>query len=77
MIERVASAKFASNIVLVDDGQSGQSYRLCTNFIHLNARTKPPFYPLPDQQAVRDQFSYSRVFSAMDLKAGFLNIPVS
>ncbi len=73
----MASAKFASNIFLVDDGQSGQSYRLCTNFIDLNAHTKPPFYPLPDQQAVRDQFAYSRVFSAMDLKAGFLNIPVS
>ena len=54
VIERVASAKFASNIVLVDDWQSGQVYRLCTNFIDLNARTKPPFYPLPDQQAVRD-----------------------
>lgn len=54
VIERVTSAKFASNIVLVDEGQSGKAYRLCTNFIDLNARTKPPFYPLPDQGAVRD-----------------------
>jgi hypothetical protein len=54
VIERVATAKFASNIVLVDDGQSGQAYRLCTNFIDLNARTRAPFYPLPDPMAVRD-----------------------
>lgn len=33
-------------------------------------------YPIPELVSVRDQFAYSRVFSAMDLKSGFLNVPV-
>lgn len=34
------------------------------------------FYPIPELNAVRDQFAYSLIFSAMDMKSGFLNIPV-
>ena len=31
---------------------------------------------MPDVQSCRDAFGYSCVFSAMDLKSGFLNLPV-
>jgi hypothetical protein len=34
-------------------------------------------YPIPELNAVRDQFAYSTIFSAMDMKSGFLNIPVA
>lgn len=76
IVERVPTASAASNIVLVAEGQTGQDYRLCTNFTDLNALTKVRFYPIPELVAVRDQFAYSKVFSAMDMKSGFLNVPV-
>ena len=76
VIERVETVTAASNIVLVAEGQTGQDYRLCTNFTDLNAITVVKYYPLPEISSVRDQFAYSSVFSAMDIKSGFLNIPV-
>jgi hypothetical protein len=76
VIERVPTATAASNVVLVAEGQTGQDYRLCTNFTDLNAITVVKYYPLPEIGSVRDQFSYSSIFSAMDIKSGFLNIPV-
>ena len=67
----------ASNIVLVSEGQTGQDYRLCTNFTDLNAMTEFHHYAIPELNAVRDQFAYSTIFSAMYMKSGFLNIPVA
>lgn len=32
---------------------------------------------MPDQQSVREAFAHSTIFSAMDLKAGFQNVPVA
>ena len=42
----------------------------------MNTYTLIPFYLIPDQLNIRDQFSKSILFSAMDLKSGFLNIRV-
>ena len=76
IVEQVPTVSAAISIVLVAEGQTGQNYPLCTNFTDLNALTKVRFYPIPELVAVRDQFAYSCVFSAMDMKSRFLNVPV-
>ena len=67
---------FLSNIVLVRGQQSGQDYRACANLVAVNARTRPPAYPIPDCRQVVDATARSRFFYPIDLKAGFHNIPI-
>ena len=42
----------------------------------MNHRTDPPVHPLPTCQDVIDSIGNSTVFSALDIKAGFHNIPL-
>ncbi len=63
-------------MVLVEQGQSGQDYRACANVPDVNHRTDPPVHPLPTCQDVIDAIGNSTVFSALDIKAGFHNIPL-
>ncbi len=39
VVRRVADAKFTSKVVLVEEGQQGQDYRMCVNFVDLNQMT--------------------------------------
>ncbi len=50
---------------------------MCVNFIDLNANTHMMKYGFPDTQGVVDQFQGCTFFTAIDLKAGFHNLPVS
>ncbi len=77
MVERVSEVAVASKVVLVDQGQSGQDYRLCVNFVDLNAHTVHPGYPMQDLQISLDACRGFPFFSIMDLKAGYHNIPAS
>lgn len=76
-MERVSGIDFASNIVLVKGGQTGQEYRLCGNFPDLNSCTKLTQYFIPGCKTVVDRFYKSRVYSSVDMKAGFMNIPAT
>ena len=67
---------FTCSVVLVEQGQSGQDYRACANVPDVNHRTDPPVHPLPTCQDVIDAIGNSTVFSALDIKAGFHNIPL-
>ena len=66
---------FTCSVVLVEQGQSGQDYRACANVPDVNHRTDPPVHPLPTCQDVIDAIGSSSIFSALDIKAGFHNIP--
>ena len=77
ILRRAQWTEWQANIVLVKGVQSGQDYRVCTKFTDLNAYTLPRFYPLPDWTVVHDQFAYIHIFSVMDIKSGFHNVPVS
>jgi hypothetical protein len=48
VVSRVADAKFTSKVVLVEEGQQGQDYRMCVNFVDLNQRTEEVDYPMKD-----------------------------
>lgn len=67
---------FAVNAVLVKGGQSQQDYRLCANLVEPNNRVAPSAQPLVDCEAVRDELQGCKVKSALDIKAGFFNIPI-
>lgn len=77
ILRRAQWAEWQANIVLVKGVQSGQDYRVYTNFTDLNTCSWLRFYPLPDKTVVRGQFTYSDIFSVMDIKSGFHNVPVS
>lgn len=49
---------------------------MCMSYVALNARTEDPAWPMPDCQQVLDALLGGQLFSCLDLKAGFNNIPV-
>ena len=67
---------FTCSVLLVAQGQSGQDFRACANVPDVNHRTNPPVHPLPTCQDVIDEVGNSSIFSALDIKAGFHNIPL-
>lgn len=48
VIKRVPTAKFTSKVVLVEEGQDGQDFRMCYNFIDLNQLTEEAKYIMKD-----------------------------
>lgn len=50
--------------------------RLCINYQKLNKRTVKDAYPLPQLDEVQDRLLGSTVFSALDLKSGYWQLPV-
>jgi hypothetical protein len=77
VVKRVDQCKVASRVVLVEDGQSGQSYRLCIDFTDLNAYSKPRRYVMQDARQLIDGCAGYDLFILGDIKACFHNVPVS
>jgi hypothetical protein len=48
VVRRAPTAQFTSKVVLVEEGQDGQSFRLCLNFVDLNQMTKESKYVMKD-----------------------------
>jgi hypothetical protein len=67
----------ASRIVLVPDGQSGQSYRLCIDFTDLNAHSKQRRYVMQDARQLVDGCAGYDLFILGDVKACFHNVRVA
>lgn len=70
-----SSSEWASPIHLVKKGDS-TSFRTVGCYERLNAITVKDRYPVPDVQLFADQLSGSAVFSKLDLKRAFAQIPV-
>ncbi len=49
---------------------------MCVNLPDVNRRTRIPVHPLQNTTDVLDVISDARYVSALDVKAGFLNVPV-
>jgi hypothetical protein len=47
VVKEVATCECAVSVVLVEQGQEGQDYRVCSNFIDLNPYTELIQYPIP------------------------------
>lgn len=82
VIERSASP-WSSPVVLVpkkaldpDNPLEEKRYRMCIDYRKLNALTKPDSFPLPNMQDALDSLGQSRVFSIIDLRSAFLQLPL-
>ena len=71
---RPSSSPYASPVTLVPkkDGTT----RLCVDYRKLNSVTVRDQYPLPQIQDIFDQIGGSTVFSTLDLKAGYWQLPM-
>jgi hypothetical protein len=49
---------------------------MCVNLPDVNRRTCRPVHPLQNTTDILDMISDARYVSALDVKAGFLNVPV-
>ena len=72
---RPSKSPWCNAIVLVrkKDG----TLRFCIDLRRLNARTKKDLFPLPCMQETMESMVGARFFSSMDLKSGFLQVPMS
>lgn len=69
-----SSSPWASPITLVTKKDGG--VRFCVDFRKLNSITKKDAHPLPHMQDIFDSLAGSKVFSTLDLKSGFWQIPM-
>ena len=51
--------------------------RICVNYCKLNKKTTKEACPLPRPDEVQDRLSGSLIFSTLDLRSGYWQLPVS
>ena len=71
---RPSASPWASPVTLAPKRDG--SIRFCVDFRRVNDVTKKDRYPLPLIQDIFDQLGGSRVYSTLDLRAGFWQLPV-
>ena len=71
-----SSSPWASPVVLVDKKQPSDGPRFCVDFTKLNNVTKKDAYPIPLIRDIFDQLQGASVFSTLDLKSGFHQLPL-
>lgn len=74
-IIRPSSSPWASPVTLVPKRDS--TTRFCVDYRRLNAITVKDTYPLPLIEDIFDQVAGSMVYSTLDLKAGYHQLPVA
>lgn len=72
---RPSNSPWASPITLVP--KKDNTIRFCVDYRKLNSVTKKDAHPLPLIQEIFDNLSGAKVFSTLDLKSGYWQIPVA
>ena len=72
---RKSYSPFSSNVVLVRK-KNGQ-LRICFDYRQLNNRTKEDNYALPRIAEILDSLSGNKLFSVLDMKLGYHQIPIA
>ena len=75
IIEKIDSSPWISNMVVVRK-KSG-AIRLCVDLRAVNQAVIPGKHPLPTVEDITAEFHGSTVFSKLDLKQGYLQLPMA
>jgi hypothetical protein len=70
-----SSSPWASPVILV--GKKDGTSRFCVDYRRLNAVTRKDKYPLPHIQDIFDTVGKGKVFSVLDLRSGYWQLPVA
>lgn len=73
-IIKPASTPYTAPIILVK--KKNGDYRMVVDYRKLNAQTKVDAYPLPKIDDLIDELGNSCIFSALDLRSGFHQVPL-
>ncbi len=76
VVKRAPTARFTSKVVLVEEGQNGQDYRMCINFVDVNQLTEEEKYAMKDTWQLIDIWDKATLGSVLDMKACYHNIPL-
>ncbi|KAJ8015112.1 hypothetical protein DPEC_G00022770 [Dallia pectoralis] len=74
IIEPIDASPWVSNLVIARKKSGG--LRVCVDFRQVNKAVVPDKYPLPTTEELTTNFYGSRVFSKLDLRQGYLQIPL-
>ena len=74
-IIKESSSSWSSPITLVPKRNGEQ--RFCVDYRKLNAVTHKDAYPLPNIQDIFDNLDGAKVFTTLDLKSGYWQIPIA
>ncbi len=75
VIEPVDASPWVSNLVIAK--KKGGGLRLCVDLTDVNKAIIPDKYPLPTAEELTSHFHGSTVFSKMDLRNGYLQVPLA
>ncbi|KHJ83155.1 reverse transcriptase, partial [Oesophagostomum dentatum] len=71
-----STSKFASPIVLVKKGSNKDQWRFTVDYRQINAITENETYCIPHMQDIIDLASGKEIYSVLDFKSGFFQIPL-
>ena len=71
---RKSNSPYASPVLLVP--KSDGTTRFCVDYRELNKQTIKDSYPLPNMKDIFNRLGGSKIFSTLDLKAGYHQIPL-
>ena len=75
VIETVDTSPWVSNLVIAK--KKGGGLRLCVDLTDVNKAIIPDKYPLPTAEELTSHFHGTTVFSKMDLRHGYLQVPLA
>ena len=70
---READTSWAAKVILAP---KGDSWRMCLNYVGINARTKTDRFPLPNIEDIYTWLGGKKYFSKIDLLSGYWQVPM-
>jgi hypothetical protein len=75
IIEKIDASPWISNLVIVR--KTDKSLRICVDLTNVNKAVIPEVYPLPTLEELTSKLAGATVFSKLDMKWGYLQVPLA